>query len=126
MDPWSAVEPVPYLCAVSLGSSCEEFSEPKRMSGGAPIETLQYGRSRDFAHVNKFPTLASDDDESSGECCTSEHTSKNQCHSSRCGDERGDECSRGHERVDEGITAPETRFSNLRRSGTFKLNAFIT
>ena len=25
VDPWSAVEPVPYLCAASLSSSCEEF-----------------------------------------------------------------------------------------------------
>ena len=33
VDPWTAVEPVPYLCAISLKSSCEEFSEPKHVSG---------------------------------------------------------------------------------------------
>ena len=32
VDPWAAVEPVPYLCAVGLNSSDEEFSEPKRVS----------------------------------------------------------------------------------------------
>ena len=32
VNPWTAVEPVPYLCAVSLNGSCEDFSEPKRMS----------------------------------------------------------------------------------------------
>ena len=47
LDPWSAVEPVLYLCAVSLNSSCEEFSEPKRMSRGTPIKTLQSGSSRE-------------------------------------------------------------------------------
>ena len=114
VDPWSAVKPVPYLCAVSLNSSCERHTHRK---------TLQHGSSRDFAHVNKFSILASDDDESPGECCTSEHTSRIQCQSRRCGDERGDKCSRGDERVDECITAAETRFSNHRRSGTSKLNA---
>ena len=34
MDPWSAVELVPFLCAVSFSSSHEEFSEPKRMTSG--------------------------------------------------------------------------------------------
>ena len=32
VDPWAAVELVPYLCAVSLNSSVDEFSEPKRVS----------------------------------------------------------------------------------------------
>ena len=34
VDPWTAVELVPYLCAVSLNSSCDDFSEPKGMSRG--------------------------------------------------------------------------------------------
>ena len=31
VDPWAAAEPVPYLCAISLKSSDEEFSEPKHV-----------------------------------------------------------------------------------------------
>ena len=41
VDPWSAVEPVPHLCAVSLSSSCEEFSEPKRMTRETHIKRLR-------------------------------------------------------------------------------------
>ena len=51
---------------MSSNSRCEEFSEPKRMSRGTPIKTLQSGSSRNFAHVNKISILASDDDESPG------------------------------------------------------------
>ena len=54
VDPWRAVEPVPYLCA----SSYEEFSEPKRMSRGTHIKTSQSGNQRNFAHVSKFSILA--------------------------------------------------------------------
>ena len=83
------------------------------MSRGTHTKTSQCGSSRDFAHVNKFSLLASDDDESPGECCTSERTSRMQCQSQRCVDERGDEC----------ITAPETKFPSHRISGTSELNA---
>ena len=71
----------------------------------------------------RFSMLAPDDDESPGKCCASKHTSRIQCQPRRCGDERGDECRRGDERGDECITAPETKFSSHRRSGTSKLNA---
>ena len=93
------------------------------MSRGTPIKTLQSGSSWTFPHVNKFSILASDDDESPGECCTSKHSSRIQCQSRRCGDERGDECRRGDERGDGCITAPDTKFPSHRRPGTSKLNA---
>ena len=51
VDPGIAVEPVPYLCAISLKSSCEEFSEPKRLSGERHTKILP--STKDFAHVNK-------------------------------------------------------------------------
>ena len=114
VDPWSAVEPVPYLCAVSLSSSCEEFSEPKRMTKGTHTKTSQPGSSRNFAHVNKFSILAFDDNEFTGEGCTSLHTSRSQCQQGKCGDERVDECRRDDERVDECITVSETKFSSHR------------
>ena len=78
---------------------------------------------RDFAHVNKFSILASDEDESLGVCCTSEHTSRIQYQQRKCGAERVDECRRGDERVDECITAPETTFSSQRGSGPSKSSA---
>ena len=43
VDPWSAIEPVPYLCAVSLSSSCEEIFEPKRMTRETHTKTSQSG-----------------------------------------------------------------------------------
>ena len=76
VDPWTAVEPVPYLCAVSLNPSCEDFSDSKRMSRGAHTKTSQSGSPRDFAHVNKFSIHVPDDNESTGELCTSRHTVK--------------------------------------------------
>ena len=65
VDAWTAVEPVPYLCAVSLNSSCEEFSKPSRVMSGTHThtKTSQSGSPGDFVHVNKFSILASDDDE---------------------------------------------------------------
>ena len=42
----AAVRPVPYLCAVSLNSSCEEFSEPKHMTRGTRTKTSQSGSQR--------------------------------------------------------------------------------
>ena len=113
VDARSLVEPVPYLCAVSLNSSCEEISEPKRMSKGTRIKTSKSGSPWDFAHVNKFSIFAPDDNESTGECCASKHTSRIQCQQRRCGDDRVDEC----------ITAPETKVSSHRGSGASKLNA---
>ena len=122
MDPWWAVDPVPYLCAINLISSCEEFSEPKRMSRG----------TRNYAHVNTFSILAPDDNELTGDR-TSMPTSRDQCQQWKCGaeqadecrsgDERVDECRRGDEQVDECTTAPETKTSSHRGSNTLKLNA---
>ena len=43
VDPWSAVEPVPQLCVVSLSATCEEFSEPKRMTKETHTKTSQSG-----------------------------------------------------------------------------------
>ena len=77
VDPWSAVEPVPYLCAVSLSSNCEEFSEPKRTTREMHTKTSQSGSPRNLAHVNKFSILAPDDNEFTGEGCTPMHTSRN-------------------------------------------------
>ena len=109
VDPWSAVEPVPYLCAVSLDTSCDEFSGPKRMTRGTRTTTSQPGSPKNFARVNKFSVLAHDDNEFTGEGCTLLHTSRQR----KCGDERVDEC----------ITVSETKFSIHRGSGTSKLNA---
>ena len=63
VDPGSAAELVPCLCAVSLSSTCEEFSEPKRMSRGTQTKTSQSGSPRNFAQVNKLSILAPDDNE---------------------------------------------------------------
>ena len=41
VDPWTAVEPVLCLCAVSLNSSCEDFSELTRMSSGTHTPKLR-------------------------------------------------------------------------------------
>ena len=51
VDPWSAVEPVPFLCAVNLNSSCEKFSEPRRMSRGTHF------KRRSLEVQNKFSIL---------------------------------------------------------------------
>ena len=58
-DPGTAVEPVPYLCAVILKSICEEFSKPKRVMRGTHTKTSQSGSPGDSVHVNKFSILAS-------------------------------------------------------------------
>ena len=58
VDPWTAVELVLCLCAVSLNSSCEDLSEPERMTKGRQTQISQSGGPRDFAHVNKFSILA--------------------------------------------------------------------
>ena len=57
-DPWTAVEPVPYLCAVSLKSSCEEFSKPKRVTRETHTKTSQSGSPGDSVHLNKFSIRA--------------------------------------------------------------------
>ena len=69
VDSWTAVEPVPCLCAVSLTSSCKDFFEPKRMSRGTP-KLPSLGVQKAFAHVNKVLILPLDDNEIIGECCT--------------------------------------------------------
>ena len=114
VDPWTAVEPVPYLCAVILNPCCEDFSKPKRMSRGTPTKTSQSGSPNNFAHLNEFSILAPDDNEFNGECCASKHTSRIRCQQRRYGDERADEC----------ITALETKFSSHRGSGTSQLSAY--
>ena len=63
VDPWSAIEPVPYLCAVSLSSSCEEIFEPKRMTR----ETHTKRRSLKVRGIM--------------------HTSRSQCQQRKCGNE---------------------------------------
>ena len=64
-----ADEPVPYLCAVRLKPSCEEFSELEHVRKGHCTTTLQLENSGTFAHENRFSLLASDDDEKSlGDC----------------------------------------------------------
>ena len=72
--------------------------------------------------MNKFSTLAPDDNESTGEGCTPMHTSRSQCQQRKCGAEPVDESRRGAERVDESTT-PETKFSTHRGFGTSKPNA---
>ena len=97
--------------------------DSEKRKGGSHVITSQSGSPRNFAHVNRFSMLVLDDDESPGKCCASKHTSRIQCQPRRCGDERVDECRRGDERVDQCSTAPETKFSSHRGSGTSKLNA---
>ena len=87
VDPWSAIEPVPYLCAVSLSSSCEEIFEPKRMTRETHTKTSQSGSPWNFVHVNKFSILAPDENEFTGEGCTPMHTSRSQCQHQNCGNE---------------------------------------
>ena len=65
VDPWAAVEPVPYLCAVSLKPSCEEFPAPKHVKKGHCTNTLQLEDAGAFDHENRFSLLAFDDDEKS-------------------------------------------------------------
>ena len=113
VDPWTAVEPIPYLCAVSLNSSCGDSSEPKRMSRGRHTKISQPESPKDFAHVN-FSILASDDNKSTGECCISIHTSRVQCQQRRYDDERDDGC----------IEALETKVScHQQGSGSSKSSA---
>ena len=57
VDSCTAVELVPYLCAVSWNSSCEDISEPKRMSGGTHTKTSQSGSPKNFAHLLIFRFL---------------------------------------------------------------------
>ena len=66
MDPWSAVEFVACLCTVSSSSSCEELSEPKRMTRCTHTKTSQLGSPMNFVHGNKFSVLTHDDNEFSG------------------------------------------------------------
>ena len=88
VDPWAAVEPVPYLCAVSLNPSDEKFSKPKCVS--RERQTKISPSTKDFTHVNRFSSFTQGDNELSCENCTSAHTSKAQCHQRV--DERGDGC----------------------------------
>ena len=91
------------------------------MSRGPHNKTSESGSPRNFAHVNKFSILALDDDESLESVVLQNTHVKDSASTTEM--ERVDECRRGDERVDECITAPKTRFSSHRRSGTSKLNA---
>ena len=93
------------------------------MMKGLHAKTSQPGSPKNFAHVNKISILAPDDNEFSGEGCTSLQTSRIQCQSRRCGDERVHECRCDDERVGECITVSETKFPCHRGCGTSKLNA---
>ena len=85
------VEPVPYLCAVSLKPSFEEFSEPKHVRKGHWTNTLQLESSGTFAHVNRISFLASDDDEKSlGGCDTAKQVHQTQSRTWKIGGERDD------------------------------------
>ena len=70
---WHGKRTVLRWIRVSLSSSCEEFSEPKTMSRGTHTKTSLSGSPRNFAHVNKFSILAADDNELTGDGCTSTH-----------------------------------------------------
>ena len=87
------------------------------LQGQNPVKsgkTCQSGSPKDFAHANKCSILAADDNEFTGECCASFHTSRSQCQQRRFGDERVDEC----------IRAPETKVSSHQRgSGSSKSSA---
>ena len=71
------MEPVPYLCAVSLKPSCDEFLEPMHVRKGHCTHTLKLGNSRMLAHENRFSILASDSDEKALDGCdTAKHVTK--------------------------------------------------
>ena len=53
VDPWTAVETVPYLCAVSVNSSCEEFSEPKHMPRGTLFKNFAVWQSKGLSRNNR-------------------------------------------------------------------------
>ena len=111
VDPWSAVELISYLFAVSLSSSCEEFiGTETHDERNAHTKTSQPGSPKNFAHVNKFSILAPDDNEFTGEGCISLHTPRSQRQQRKCGDERVDECRCDDERVVECITGSEAKF----------------
>ena len=73
VDPWAAVDPVPYLCAVSLKPDCEEFTYPKHVRKGHCTKTEHLGKSGELAHGNRFSILASDDDDNSLDACDVEN-----------------------------------------------------
>ena len=100
VDPWAAfLEPVHHLCAASLKPSCEEFSEPKHVRKGHCTNTLQLESSGTFAHVNRFSTLASDDDEKSlGGCGIVKQVHQTKSRTWKIGGERDDGFSCCHER----------------------------
>ena len=96
VDPWAAVEPVPYLCAVNLTL---EYSEPKHVSKGHCTHTLKLRNSGTFAHQNRFSILASDEGGNSlGDCDVAKHVTNIKNWKTR--GERDDEFSCCEERVD--------------------------
>ena len=99
VDPWAAVDPVPYPCAVSLKWSFEEFAAPKHVRKGHCTNTLQMKSSGAFALANKFSILASDDEESPGESDAAKHVTRIQCQPWK-----GGEFSCCVEQADESIT----------------------
>ena len=71
-------------------------------------------RTKTSQLVNKFSVFPPDDNEFTGEGCTSLHTSRSQCQKRKCGDEGVDECLRDDERVGECIAVSETLFQSAR------------
>ena len=119
VDPWAAVEPVPYLCAVSR---TPEFSEPKHVRKGHCTHALKLVNSGTFAHQNRFSILTSDDDENSlSDCDVAEHTTiKNQAWKIR--GERNNEFSCCEEPVD-ACSDLEMKVTCPRTVNAFQSNA---
>ena len=123
VDPWTAVDPVPYLCAVSLKPSCEEFSEAQHVRKRYCTNTLQLESSGTFAHDNRFSFLASDDDEKSLDGCDVEkQVTKIKSRTCKLRGERDDEFSYCEERVDERLD-PEIKVTCRRKVDAFQPNA---
>ena len=128
------------FCAVSLKTSCEEFSEPKHVRNGHCTNTLQLENSETFAHENRFSLLASGDDEKSlGDSDVAKPVTKIKSRTwkiggerddgfscrderRRIGGERDDEFSCRDERVDECID-PEINVTCHRTFNASQSNA---
>ena len=85
-------------------SACREEDTPKFSQSGSP---------KDFARVNKFSIRASDDNKSTGECCTLIHSSRVQCQQRRYDDQRDDGC----------IEASETKVSCHQRGSESSMSS---
>ena len=126
--------------AVSLKSSCEEFSEPKHVRKGHCANTLQLENSGTFANENRFSILASNDDEKFwGGCEVAKQVTRiksriwkicgerddefsGRDERGNIGGERDDEFSCRDERVDECM-GPEIKVTRHRTLNASKSNA---